>query len=246
MILASAQTRPKRGDINSNLNDHYRLIEKASHQGADLIVFPELSITGYEREEAHKMAFTENDTRLGNLKKLAVDNKIIIIVGAPIKINVDLFVGAFIFYPDSSVSIYTKQFLHQGEEEYYQSSFNYNPVINVGNDRIALAICADICNPLHPENASKAGCTIYMPGIFFTPEGIPTAHTLLSSYAKKYSMKVLMSNYGGQSWGRESGGRSAFWNDKGDLIIEMNDSGSGLIIVEKNNEIWKGQVYEDN
>ncbi len=30
MILASAQTSPKRFDINANLNDHYKLIELAA------------------------------------------------------------------------------------------------------------------------------------------------------------------------------------------------------------------------
>jgi len=36
MILASAQTKPKRGNIKENLDDHYWLIEIASGKGADL------------------------------------------------------------------------------------------------------------------------------------------------------------------------------------------------------------------
>jgi predicted amidohydrolase len=64
MILASAQTKPKRGDIKENLLDHYRLIELASEKGADLIVFPEMSMSGYEREKAGTLAFSENDPRL--------------------------------------------------------------------------------------------------------------------------------------------------------------------------------------
>lgn len=246
MILVSAQTKPKRGDINGNLIDHYRLIEKAAKHGVDLIVFPELSITGYEREEADKMAFSENDSRLDKLKELAIDNKLTIIAGAPIKINSDLFIDAFILCPDGSVSIYTKQFLHPGEEEYFQPSFNYNPVIEIGQERISLAICADICNSLHPENASKVKSTIYIPGIFFTPGSINTAHNLLSSYAERYSMNILMSNYGGQAWGVDAGGRSAFWNRDGELITELNDSGSGLIVVEKNDDTWTGQIINEN
>jgi predicted amidohydrolase len=129
MILASAQTKPKRGDIEYNLKDHYRLIEKASDQGTDLIVFPEMSITGYEREDAYKFTFSENDSRLDNLRKMAHDKKIIIVAGAPIIIDLDLFIGSFILYPNGSISIYTKQFLHLGEEEFFKSSFEYNPII---------------------------------------------------------------------------------------------------------------------
>jgi apolipoprotein N-acyltransferase len=68
MILASAQTKPKRGNIESNLNDHYNLIDLASQNQADLIVFPEMSITGYERENALDLAFANlNDTDSGLL-----------------------------------------------------------------------------------------------------------------------------------------------------------------------------------
>jgi len=242
MILVAAQTKPKRGDIYGNLNDHYQLIERASDYGADLIVFPEMSITGYEREGGKKFAFSENDSRLDKMRQTAIEKKIIIIVGAPIKINTDLFIGSFILKPNSSISIYTKQFLHSGEEEFYNSSLNYNPIIELGKERISLAICADIDNPLHPENASKNQNTVYIPSIFFTPNGISEAHNLLSCYAKKYAMNGLMSNFSGQSWEIEAGGGSAFWTKDGELTAEMNGSGSGLLIVEKTNDSWTGQT----
>ncbi|MHB8929250.1 MAG: carbon-nitrogen hydrolase family protein [Melioribacteraceae bacterium] len=174
MILASAQTKPKRGNINENLLDHYRLIDIAADKGVELIVFPEMSITGYERERAASLAFTQNDSRLDKLAKLAVDKKIIIIAGAPIRISFDLFIGGFIFQPDNSIIIYTKQFLHLDEENYFQSSFDYNPIIKLDNERISFAICADIDNPMHPQNAYKVDSSIYIASIFFSPKGIPT------------------------------------------------------------------------
>jgi predicted amidohydrolase len=245
MILAAAQTKPKRGDFKENLLDHYRLIEIASDEGANLIVFPEMSITGYEQENANQLTFSLNDSRLDKLIKLAVEKKIIIIAGAPIRINSDLFIGEFIMQPDKSTIIYTKQFLHPGEKEYFKSSFKYNPTITFDDERMSLAICADIDQPLHTENASKAGCSIYIASIFFSPKGIPSAHNSLSGYAKNFSMNILMSNYSGDSWGQPSGGRSAFWTKDGRIIAEMNDSNSGLLIVEKSNGIWTGRTIND-
>ena len=87
MILAAAQTNPKHDHIKANLNDHCKLIELAAKNGADLIVFPEMSITGYEREKAKNFVFDVLDPRLNTLLKLAVDNKIIVIAGAPIRKN---------------------------------------------------------------------------------------------------------------------------------------------------------------
>lgn len=244
MILAVAQTKPTRGDIDANLLDHYRLIELAAQNGAQLIAFSELSITGYERENAQQLAFKKDDSRLDHLKKLAVENNIIIIAGAPIQIESELFIGEFIISPDNSVSIYTKQFLHEGEDEFFQSSFNYNPMVTIENQKISFAICADIDNPLHPENASKRATDIYIASIFFSPNGIPNAYRDLQNYAEKYKMNVLMANFSGESWGYPSGGESAFWNNKGELAGQMNDSDYGLLLVKNQNDNWASQVVK--
>ncbi len=242
MILASAQTEPKQGDIDSNLIDHYNLIDLASKNQVDLILFPEMSITGYEREKAKDLAFTATDSRLNRLRLLSVDKKMILIVGAPILITNDLYIGAFILKPDNSISIYTKQFLHNGEDVFFKSSFDYNPIIKLKNELISLSICADIDNPQHVENAKKYGATIYLASIFFTPNGISNAYKTLSDYANLYRMKVLMSNFCGQSWGLASGGQSGFWDKNGKLIANLNDTDPGLLIIENTNNVWTGKI----
>jgi len=244
MILAAAQTKPTRGNIEANLLDHYRLIELAVQNKAQLIVFPELSISGYEREDAQKLAFKKDDSRLNHLRKLAVENNIIIVAGAPIEIDNQLFIGEFVISADNSVSIYTKQFLHEGEDEFFEPSFDYNPMITIENKKISFAICADIDNPLHPENAFKKETDIYIASIFFTPNGIPNAYRDLQSYAQKHKMNVLMANFSGESWGYPSAGQSAFWNNKGELVGQMNDSDSGLLLVENKNDDWTSRVVK--
>ena len=245
MILAAAQTKPKRGDIDANLLDHYRLIKLAAINKANLIVFPELSITGYEREDAQQLAFTPNDFRLNQLKKLAVENQIIIIAGAPILIKSELFLGEFIISPDNSITIYTKQFLHLGEEEFFQSSLDYNPILEIGKERISLAICADIDNPQHSENAKKNKASIYIASIFFSPNGIPEAYRSLQTYATNHGMNVLMANFTSESYASPSGGQSAFWNNKGKLIAQMGDLDSGLLLIEQQGNDWIGKILND-
>ncbi|PIF71660.1 carbon-nitrogen hydrolase family protein [Flavobacterium sp. 2] len=245
MILAAAQTRPTRGNIEANLLDHYSLIELAVQNKAQLIAFPEMSITGYERENAKELALKKEDSRLNHLKKLAFENNITIIAGAPIEIESKLFIGEFVISPDNSVSIYTKQFLHEGEDEFFQPSFDYNPMLEIEKQKISFAICADIDNPLHPENAKKKETDIYIASIFFSPNGIPNAYRDLQNYAEKHKMNVLMSNFSGESWGSPSAGQSAFWNSKGELVGQMNESDSGLLIVEKQNDNWKSKVLKN-
>ena len=45
--IALAQFNTVLGDVNANLHKHLDLIEEARQEGADLVIFPELSLTGY-------------------------------------------------------------------------------------------------------------------------------------------------------------------------------------------------------
>lgn len=237
MILASAQIHPHRGDIGKNIADHCALIHEAAQYDVDLILFPELSLTGYEREEAPFLAFLPKDSRLKPFRQLARQYQMIIVVGAPILDDDRLFIGAFIIHPNGRVEYYTKQYLHDGEEEFFQPSFEYNPVIHLNNEQAQVAICADISNPEHSKAAAQS--SIYLASIFYTPNGLPEAHTDLSTYAQQHQMNVLMANFCGESWGIDAAGQSAFWSNTGELIGQLDATTAGLLIVEKKEAGWR-------
>lgn len=231
MKLAAAQIRSVPQDTDANIRNHIRMIGLAAEQGVSFLLFPEMSLTGYEKELANEMSFTENDPRLTVFKEEAAKHKMTIIIGAPIKMDSELFIGAFVFAADGNSTIYTKQYLHQGEEKFFASGFLHNPLIEWNGKKVSIAICADIVNPLHPEQAAKNKATLYAASIFYTPEGIAEAYDQLSSYAKKYTMQVLMANYAGNSYGLQSAGRSAYWNNEGILMGELNDDEEGLLVI---------------
>jgi len=47
LTLALAQLNTRLGDVPANLEKHLALAEEAQASGVDLLVFPELSLTGY-------------------------------------------------------------------------------------------------------------------------------------------------------------------------------------------------------
>lgn len=49
--IALAQFNTKLGDVNANLQKHLELIDQALEQDADLLIFPELSLTGYALQD---------------------------------------------------------------------------------------------------------------------------------------------------------------------------------------------------
>src|SRR5438093_8392330 len=109
--IAAAQTIPIRGDVDANLERHIRLVRAAAAQHARVLVFPELSLTGYELDLADDLAFSESDPRLTPLIEVASSYGMALIVGAPARIGPQLFIGAFIISLGRSVELYTKHHL---------------------------------------------------------------------------------------------------------------------------------------
>ncbi len=241
MIIAIAQTHPK-STIKENLTDHYEMIEVAAKHSADMIIFPEMSLTSYVRERARDLSFSIDDIRLKKISELAVEKGVHVIAGAPIKVNNELYIGSFVISPDKTNSIYTKQFLHSGEEEFFSSSFDYDPKIRLKDEQISLAICADISNPIHCKNASKKDSTIYAASIFCSKKGIPETFAKMGQYAKTHEMHTLFSNYCGETLSMISGGKSAFWSNDGELVGQLSSTDPGILLVEKLDQKWSGGI----
>lgn len=114
--VVAAQTIPLKGDVDANLAAHARFIGAAAKEEAKVIVFPELSLTGYELDLAAELAFTQRDQRLSPLRSLSSTHDMTLIVGAPVRLGEHLHIGAFVVSPDGSLGLYTKRHPGAGEE----------------------------------------------------------------------------------------------------------------------------------
>ncbi len=243
MKIAAAQIEVTLGDLKRNLKKHLELIEVAIENGVDLIVFPEMSLTGYCREEGKELATPQSSPELVELSKKAVLNNLVIVIGAPILIDGNLYIGSYILMQNGDIKIYTKQFLHAGEEIYYSSSFRFNPKLELKGETIQFAICADIDNQQHPLNAKENDCSLYIASLFFSKNGISKGHKILSTYAKRHALYILMSNYSGEAWGMKSGGKSGFWDNRGKFIAELAMEDEGLLIMNRAEGIWTSEKF---
>ena len=239
LSIAAAQIIPAKGDVDKNLEAHRRLALIAAEHGTNLVVFPELSITGYELNLASELAFTIYDERLKPLMLLAEELGIIVVAGAPFRLDEILYIGAFIISPDNSISIYAKHHVHSTEENVFQPGM-FNPKITLEKDKASLAVCADLTHPIHAEKASQSGSTLYLASVFVTPEGYKKDALFLKNHARRHKMTVLMSNYGGDSGGLPSAGKSAIWDSEGNKISSLAGTGEGLVIAKKENGRWEG------
>lgn len=231
MKICVAQTRPIKGDIQSNIDNHKKIIDLAVSNGADTVIFPELSITGYEPELAKELATNQDDSRFDDFQRIADAKQMTIGVGVPTKNSAGVCISMILFQPHQARQTYSKKYIHPDEEEFFIGGQSSIGLIG-GKTNIAIAICYELSVPEHSENAFKGGAEIYIASVAKSVSGVEKAFKSLSEIACNYSMMVLMSNCLGRCDNFESGGKTSVWNNKGLLIGQLNDTDEGIIIID--------------
>lgn len=231
MKIGVAQTKPVRGDIPANIHQHQLLTSLAGSSGAGLIVFPELSLTGYEPGLAKQLACELHDTRLDVLQQESNLHGIIICAGMPVKTHAGVSIGMLIFQPFRERSVYYKKFLHQDELPFFVSE-NSRSVLALNDVTIGLAICYELSVPEHAKKAFDAGAGIYIASVAKTKKGTISAIERLSAIAKEYKIPVLYSNCTGVCDGEEMAGRSSAWDGSGQLVGQMDETAEGILLFD--------------
>jgi predicted amidohydrolase len=242
LIIAAAQSKSVPGDISQNVARHLRFAAIAAENGVRLLVFPELSLTGYEPAIARRNAVRPNASCLDPLRRLAQEADLTMVVGAPVLNEKDeLHIGAFAIRPDGSEFTYTKQYLHAGEEKVFAPGEG-GPVLEIEDAQVALAICADTTHAQHPASAAARGANVYAAGVLITEKGYATDTALLRRYAAEHKMAVLMANHSGVTGGWVSAGKSAVWSEDGRLVAASPGTEESLVICRKQDNRWDGAV----
>jgi predicted amidohydrolase len=176
------------------------------------------------------------------LRELAAQSGMVTVVGAPLKAADDqVLIAALTFDGAGQVSVYTKQHLHGGEELTFAAGQG-GAVLALGDDRLAMAVCADFSEPRHARQAAEAGAGLYIASVLISEGGYPTDSAILRSYAVEHRMAVLMANHGGATGGWQSAGRSAFWAQDGALVGAASGAGDLLLLVERGAHAWSART----
>lgn len=231
MKICLAQIKSEPGDVQANLLKHFHYVENAIAKKAELIFFPELSLTGYEPTLAKKLAFQLNDTRLNAFQELSNKSRITIGIGAPTVAENDTCISMIIFQPQQERKLYSKKYLHPDEEPFFISGDNLPP-LNIKGHKIALAICYELAIPEHSEEAVKNGCEIYLTSVAKFHSGIEKASETLSLISKKHEITTLMVNAVGPVDNGVCAGRSSVWTTGGKHEAHLNDHEEALLFYD--------------
>ena len=152
MRLALAQMNTVVGDLDGNSERILARLEEARAAGADLVLFPELAITGYPPEDLLlrpgflRAAHAALETVAAGTKGLAA------LVGTP-HLDRDLFNGCAVCVDGEVRGIYSKTFLPNygvfDEDRYFQSGRELL-LVRCGETLVGPTVCEDIWQPGPP------------------------------------------------------------------------------------------------
>jgi len=243
--IAAAQSVSVSGDIPANVAGHCDFIIKASAYKVDVVVFPELSLCGYELPMIGACALQPDDDVLAPIRALVRSKALSVIIGAPvISKSGHIHIGAITYFSDGRTSIYRKHHLHPGEERFATSCSLPSIAYQVGNESFALAICADTAYEQHAQAAADVGASLYLASVLVSDGGYANDTGNLRRYAERHSMVTLMANHGGPTGSYVSAGKSAIWSEEGTLVAAAPGVGKYLVIADKKSAGWVGEVHK--
>lgn len=227
-----AQINPTVGDLSGNAKKILKFIDMAKNADADIVVFPELAVTGYPPEDLLlKPQFIADNIKY--LKLVACKTKGITAVVGFVDSKEDLYNAAAVIHKGEVAAVYHKMFLPNygvfDEDRYFQAGAA--PLNIVLRDvTIGIGICEDIWYQEGPARAQAIAGAEVIININASPYHMGKARfreEMVSTRAADNDVIVAYLNMtGGQD----------------ELVFD----GQSMIIDEKMNVIARGKPFEED
>ena len=163
--LALCQMNATVGDIAANEARIVAGLEDARQAGAQVVLFPELAITGYPPEDLLLKQHFLRDAAAALERVAAQTHEIIAVVGFP-ELSADVYNAAAVIADGRVRAVQRKIYLPNygvfDEQRYFQAG-DAGGVIDIGEPRIGLTICEDIWEPGPPaSDEALTGATLIL------------------------------------------------------------------------------------
>jgi len=245
--IALAQIAPRLGALDANLDRHRALLEEARAKAADLIVFPELGLTGYQLQDlAAEVAMRLDDPRLANL---AVATRGLSAVISFVEESNDhrLFIAAGLFEDGELRHIHRKLFLPTyglfDERRFFAQGDGLRATPSRLGAGIGIGICEDFWHLAVPQLLALDGAQILInvsssPGrdlAAINEVGLGTAtswRTLMRTYAQLTTSFVIFCNRVGVDESISFWGGSEVIAPSGQALFSAPLYDEGLFLVD--------------
>lgn len=244
--IALAQFNTVLGDLNANLKIHLDFIEEASAQEADLLIFPELSLTGYNLQDlAITSALRPHEDNPVFTRLLQASKKMDLVVGF---VNEDprhrFYIAAAYLSEGAIRHIHNKVYLPtygMFDEGRYFAPGESLRAFDTRFGRVGMLICEDFWHASLPyllwlDGADLLIFTSASPGRGLTEDARLSSSTWVEhtnrAYAGLFTTFVAHANRVGYEDGLNFWGGSTIFDPNGDLIVRAPDFKPGLSVAE--------------
>jgi NAD+ synthase (glutamine-hydrolysing) len=216
--VALAQINTTVGDLRGNAAKIADYISRARAAGADIVAFPELTVTGYPPEDLLLRPSFLRDNREALASLVPAAAGIAAVVGFADYDDGGTYNAAAVLHDGRIVHVYRKQRLPNygvfDEVRYFRPG-SEDPVLAVAGTLVGLNICEDIWFPGPPtENQARAGARVII-NINGSPYHMAKVHfreRMLGERARDYGVWVCYTNL--------VGGQDELVFDGGSMVIE--------------------------
>jgi predicted amidohydrolase len=161
--LAVAQIAPTLGDLEKNLTLHEKMAQQAIEQSANLLVFPELSLTGYFlKDQVSSVALRADSPLLQRFRELSL--RVAMVLGFVEEAPDHRFYNAAAYLEGGEIRhIHRKVYLPTYgifDEARYLAAGDRIRAFDTALGRMAILICEDLWHPAAPAIAAWDGAEI--------------------------------------------------------------------------------------
>lgn len=213
LTIAAAQPACTARHVTANARAHADAISAAR---ARVVVFPELSLTGYELDAE---PVSPSDPALAPIVSACAETGSIAFVGAPIAEDGRASIATLRVDADGVAVAYRKTFLGDDELRRFAPGDGATAV-EIDGWRLGLGICKDTGVGKHVLGVAALDVDAYLAGVVHHPEELPVQEARALAIAAATDAYVVFASFAGATGGGydRTAGSSAIWSPRGTVL----------------------------
>jgi len=232
--IAKIEEQPK-----INLKKIIKFSKEAAKKGAEIIMFPENTLTDYVRDIDKFAEEIPNGPACKEISKLAEELKVYISFGLIEKDGIHRYITQVFLGPNSFVYKYRKTWIypttdrikairrHRNEYDHFDTGSGPE-IFDIKGLKASCMICADTYSKRCLEVMKQLS-----PKVIFYPNNREMArpNSEWAKTAKDYNAMLLITNIVGSSWGEKCEGGCYVISKTGEVLAESNVDGKEEILI---------------
>ena len=213
LTIAAAQTTCIPYDVGANAVAHAEVIWQAD---ARVVVFPELSLTGYELDAT---AIDLDDERLSPIRDACASTGSVVLAGGPTAGADGDHISVLEIAGEGASVVYDKMWLSATESERFVPG-RVPVVLDVDGWRLGLAICKDTGVPEHAEATAAIGMDVYVAGVLDSADDALVQEERARRVSSQHGVWVVVASFAGSTGGgyEVAAAQSRIWSPDGVVV----------------------------